>query len=233
VFGVSEFGAYDYGALFEVTSGGTYKEIHDFGAVFDGINPCNYISMDASGNIYGTTAAGGQHSCGMIWEFTKAGVYKDLHDFGPTRNDGIPYAGVTLDASGNLYGTTQGGGTYELGMVWELTSSGTFEDLHDFGASGDGTDPMSNVSIDPAGNLYGTTSSGGSITGPNYSTGGGMVWEITSFNVYKDVHDFGASGDGFNPCSGVSFDSAGDLYGATQSGGAHAAGMAWKISRGV
>ena len=131
--------------------------------------------FDLAGNLYTTTYFGGFFSGGAVVELSpKAGggyTAKVIHSFGGT-NDGLnPYAGLTLDSSGNLYGTTQGGFSpsgRSQGEVFELSpkAGGGFSEtvLYRFSTSGsDGGVPNGGVILDAAGNLYGTTSSGGSF----------------------------------------------------------------------
>jgi uncharacterized repeat protein (TIGR03803 family) len=229
----------------------------------DGNTPWAGVMIDAAGNLYGTTACGGpnasnqQDYAGNVWEITSAGVYEDLHDFGGqvTNADGSPgpdgtgsTAAPTLDSAGNLYGTASGGGPNALpdgssnpvtgsgcGIVWEITASGAYLDLHDFGGqitTAEGTQGLdgcmpyrAGVTIDEKGNLYGTAFEAGPFHDSNGVTDNtGMVWEITAAGTYKDLHDF----DGFNgywPNSSVIFDPLGNMYG-TSAG----AGTVWKIS---
>jgi len=265
------------GLVWEITASGTYQDIHDFGGTIttangsagaDGANPHAGVTFDASGNMYGTTMNGGANKAGIVWEIMPSGLYKDLHDFGGTAinangssgPDGANlWAGATLDASGNLYGTTiVGGPNNNAGMVWEITSSGAYEDLHDFGgtvtnadgsAGPDGISPASaGVTLDKSANLYGTTLIGGQSEGEYANTafgGGGVVWEITASKKYLDLYDFGASqgpdlsplatggGEGYWPLGGVALDSSGNIYG-TASGfymaGAPLNMMVWELS---
>jgi len=256
------------GIVWEITASGTYKDLHDFGGNVtnangtsgqDGLAPVCEVSFGSSGSLYGTASGGGpngqpQHGDGMVWELTASGIYKDLHDFGgsvtnangTTGPDGeLPYGGVTFDSSGNMYGTTgQGGSNGGTGMVWEITSTGTYKDLHDFGgtvtnANGksgmDGAFPAAGIKLDGA-DLYGTTDFGGS-NGDLFS--GGIAWEITASGTYKDLHDFGGTitdangmsgSDGSVPFADVAFDSSGDICGTTQDGGANGKGIVWRLA---
>jgi hypothetical protein len=258
--------------VWEITAGGVYKDLHDFGGTVtnsggiegpDGVSPIAGVTLDSAGNIFGTTLAGGPNNVnqaggGIVWEITVAGGYKDVHDFGGTvinasgkkGPDGVEPAGLAFDKVGNLYGTTDFGGPNGAvrgsGIAWEITVAGKYKDLHDFGgtvtiASGkrgqDGGTPFGGVALDASGNLYGTADFGG-------ANAGGMVWEITTVGVYKDLHDFGgkvtnADGkgglDGLQPWSGVKFDAAGNMYGTTDNGGPNTignitAGIVWEIT---
>ena len=202
------------GALWEVTAAGAYKDLHNFGPklpngkadIFFGISG---VTIDPAGNLYGTTESGGIYnpqgnkSAGGVWEMTAEGKYNVLHYFGGTvKNaggtngmDGFnPYAGVTVDALGNLYGTTEWGGPIKntagqgCGVLWEVTKAGVYKDLHDFGASAlatdglqdtDGYQPCGAVVLDNAGNIYGTTREGG-------ENDLGIFWELAT-NTVKAV----------------------------------------------
>jgi uncharacterized repeat protein (TIGR03803 family) len=263
-------GANGLGMVWELKTSGTYLDLHDFGGTVvnsngksgpDGREPYAGVTLDAGGNLYGTTSGGGSNGGGMVWEVSSSGAYADLHDFGGFvitaggsygMDGNEPYAGVTLDSVGNLYGTAGLGGRYQTaGMVWEITASGTYLDLHDFGsktvtnADGttgpDGEGPDAGVVFDSAGNMIGMTVGGGpnDIGYPGSGIGSGMVWEITASGSYRDLHDFGgtvqnANGksgpDGQQPYAGVTFDSKGDMVGTTNAGGAGSGGIVWEIT---
>ena len=126
------------------------------------------------GNLYGTTVSGGNFGDGTVFEVTPSGKETTLHSFANNDIDGIhPYAGLTV-YKGNLYGTTvSGGGTGSAaGIVFKMTPSGSETILHVFGGSPDGAFPWGGVVFDKAGNLYGTTFSGG-------ANGYGTVYQMT------------------------------------------------------
>jgi len=237
---------------------GSYINLHDFGGIVtnadgtmgpDGQNPCGNITIDAAGNLYGTTQYGGPGSNGVIWKLTKSGTYTDLHDFGNlvqtvggliVPDGALSYGPVAFDSSGNMYGTASSGGKYNTGMVWELSPAGTYLSLHDFGGSvinangvlgPDGQHPYTGVTFDSSGNLYGTTV----YSGRNSY---GMLWKITTLGAYVDVHDFGGTAtysdsttgpDGQYPYGGVAFDGAGHIYGTSEQGGALSGGVVWSL----
>jgi uncharacterized repeat protein (TIGR03803 family) len=219
--------------------GQTYIDLHDFGATStDGKNLYGGVTIDANGNVYGTASGGGLYGGGTVWEITAAGLYKDLHDFG-SGTDGITPRGVTFDRAGNLFGTTSGGGLRGpndlekgYGTIWEITNKGIYEPVYEFqgAAKDDGQNPFAGVTFDGVGNMYGTTTFGGPPGQFSAQIGFGIVWEITTAGVYKVLHDFGNGTDGQYPWAGVTFDAAGNMFGATSAGGFKDIGMIWEIT---
>jgi uncharacterized repeat protein (TIGR03803 family) len=187
-------GCYGYGCgtVFQLTLGAngkwTESVLHNFSGK-DGEEPYSALVFDAAGNLYGTTAYGGAYGVGTVFQLTPRGngTWKEtvLHDFSCDGKDGCyPYANLLLDAAGNLYGTTEEGGTYKsncgasngCGTVFRLAlgANGKWTEkvLHNFGRDMDGAIPFAGLVSDAAGNLYGTTDGGGAY-------GYGTVFEIT------------------------------------------------------
>jgi len=142
----------------------------------------------------------------------QAQTYTVLHSFTGAPNDATePNGDLVEDAAGNLYGTSWRGGTNDLGVVFKLDPSGTVTILHNFTGAADGSHPDGGLFLDPAGNLFGTATAGG-------SSGLGVVFKLDTNNVLTSLHSFKGGSDGAQPFSKlVSID--GDLYGVTQSGG--------------
>jgi uncharacterized repeat protein (TIGR03803 family) len=211
----------------------------------DGYQSYAGLISDASGNLYGTTTRGGTNlkcyseniGCGTVFELSPAagGGWTEsiLHDFNNNGTDGFePLAAMVFDASGNLYGTTQGGGSgtgcgggsLGCGTAFELTPATggwTEKVLYSFGrTSTDGYYPGGSLVFDAAGNLFGTTFQGG-------AHGYGTVFELAARagGAWAEgvLHSF-SSEDGSSPVSGLIFDAAGNLYGTTRSGGGHTQG---------
>jgi uncharacterized repeat protein (TIGR03803 family) len=230
-------GTYTYGTVFELIpqAGGGWTEnvLHSFGNGTDGANPTGLIA-DGAGNLYGTTVGGGYGS-GTVFELTpQAGggwTEKVLYSFSNGSDGGYPYAGLIFDGAGNLYGTTSEGGFYTSGTVFELTPQAgggwTEQVLHSFNyRNGDGVNPYAGLIFDGAGNLYGTTSGGGTY-------GGGTVFELTpqagggwTENV---LNSFGNGTNGASPTGSLVADGAGNLYGATSGGGTYGGGTVFEI----
>jgi uncharacterized repeat protein (TIGR03803 family) len=237
-------GASGSGTVFKLTdtsAGWTETIIHSFGLNQDGMYPYGKVIFDGAGNLYGTTLNGGG-GWGTVFEMTPNGdagwSEKLLHRFSPFPYDGYyPVAGLTLDAKGNLYGTTQNGGNCSYsqgcGTVFELTlTAGVWSEkvIHNFEIGGDGLYPSSGVIFDTFGNLYGTTPMGGK--GGNY--GNGTVYELKPNAdgswVETLLHEFGGGSDGEGPMGGLVLDSAGNLYGTTDSGGLYNGGTIFELS---
>lgn len=231
-------GAHGYGTVFElVNSSGSYSEkvLYSFAGSQsggDGANPFASLVMDSSGNLYGTTVFGGLYQEGTVFELVNSsGTYteKVLYTF-TTAGGAYPYGGLIIDGSGNLYGTTQSGGSAFYGTVFELVNSaGTYTEqvLYNFTKSGgDGGYPSAGVIIDGSGNLYGTTQQGGAI-------GVGTVFElVNSAGTYTEqvLYSFtNSGGDGSYPYGGLLADSAGNLFGTTSTGGAGFGGTVFEL----
>jgi uncharacterized repeat protein (TIGR03803 family) len=244
------------GTVFELTpqAGGGWTEttLHSFNFNgTDGYYPAASVVVDASGNVYGTTFNGGTGGCtiggspigcGVVFELTpQAGASgwteSVLHNFTGNFIDGSsPLANLIFDGSGNLYGTTAGGGTFGKGTVFELSPNGGVwmeTVLYSFeNNASDGTAPAASLVFDTAGNLYGTTSAGGNLSACQTS-GCGTVFELTPATgvswTEKIIYIFGAT-DGYLPQAGLSIDKAGNLYGTTFFGGTYGYGTAFELS---
>jgi len=222
------------GLVANVSAADKYEVIYNFAQIGDGNGAAGLIS-DAAGNLYGTAASGGAYANyanpgnGVVFKLTHEfnGQWTEtvLHSF--QGKDGIsPSPGLIFDRAGNLYGTTTLGGTYGNGVVFKLTheSNGQWAEtvLHSF-RSADGVTPNGDLVIDGAGNLYGTTQSGG-------GHGSGLVFKLSPATKIETVlHSFQGT-DGVNPSAGVIFDRVGNLYGTTFNGGALKNGTVFKLT---
>jgi uncharacterized repeat protein (TIGR03803 family) len=224
------------GIVYKLSPDGTETILYNFGASStDGTQPRWGVVMDAAGNLFGTTYAGGAYGFGTIFRITPQGGETVLHSFaGDITDGGGPFAALIKDSSGNLYGTTQFGGTGSGnpfgggGTVFEYSASGSYSILHNFaGPPSDGTQPSASLTLDGQGNLYGTAHSGGSNGEGNVfklSPGSNGSWNETI------VHNFNVVNQGQNPYAGVVLDPAGNLYGTTFVGGAYGYGCLYKIT---
>ena len=215
---------------------GTESVLWSYGTPGDGQDPRAGLIMDSAGNLFGTTSSGGANGQGTVFEVPKSasgyGAESVLWSFGAPGDGQAPRAGLLTDGSCNLYGTTTYGGAYGYGAVFEIPKTasgyGTESVLWSFGAPGDGQDPRADLIMDSAGNLFGTTSSGG-------AGGNGTVFEIpkttSGYGTESVLWSFGATPDGQNPQAGLLMDNYGNLFGTTSSGGANSHGAVFEIPK--
>jgi uncharacterized repeat protein (TIGR03803 family) len=236
----------------------TLEVLHSF-TTGDGQYPQAGLTMDAAGNLYGTTANGGVNGFGTVFQLTPnesktAWTETVLHHFCSERQgfdclDGKnPLASLIMDAAGSLYGTTaSGGASADAGVLFRLTpnetrTAWTHTVLHTFCSvdlprhpCADGQVPYGSLTMDPGGNLYGTTYYGG-------IHGRGAVFQLTpdeTGTVWTEtlLHSFcsassrrGVCRDGQNPVAGLVRDAGGNLYGTTNSGGEQNAGVVFRLT---
>ncbi len=199
------------GTVFRVNSSGVEKVLYRFTGWADGSQPNPGLVLDPQGNLFGTTSAGGltQFCCGTIFELTPSGTKRTLYRFTGGADGNIPLAALVSDSNGNLYGTTNGGGTYGFGTVFKLTPDGTETVLFSFQHT---ETALGGLALDSDGNFYGVTGNAN-----NGGTGGGSIFKLTPTGIKTVLHSFtGADGDG---PSGVILDNQGNLYGTASSGG--------------
>jgi uncharacterized repeat protein (TIGR03803 family) len=231
-------GANSSGTIFELTpvvgGGWSFNLIYSFlNNDNDGQVPSGVLTLDSSGNLYGTTVYGGSYNAGTVFKITNgADGWNEsiLYNFTGGFNGGAPIAGVIFDRLGNLYGTSYYNGGDDVGNVFKLTPTKgewIIHVIHTFTGGPDGGQPSEfDLAIDGSGNLYGTTGLGGLYNyGVAYklspSTGG--KWKETV------LHAFTNGIDGANPGCGFVFDSAGNLYGSTNNGGADGYGVVFEV----
>src|ERR1022692_3387487 len=186
--------------------------LHAFGSVPKGAYPYAGLIRDSAGNLYGTTYQGGKANAGVVYGVDAAGQEKVLYSFTGLADGGNPYGGVVPDSAGNLYGTTSAGGTSGYGVVFKLDKAGQETVLYAFTGGADGGYSYAGVIRDSAGNLYGTTSSGG-------TAGYGVVFEVNTCGQETVLYSFTGGADGGYSYAGVIRGSAGNLYGTTSAGG--------------
>jgi len=162
------------GVVFQVDPAGSETVLYGFQAGADGVGPSADLVRDEAGNLYGTAGGSGGVGCGLVFEVDPAtGKETVLYAF-TCGNDGEnPHGGVIRDSAGNLYGTTEGGGSGGYGTVFKLDTAGNITVFHSFSGP-DGSEPFGDLAQDAAGNLYGVTLFGGNYAGPCLVLGG--VW---------------------------------------------------------
>jgi len=214
------------GVVYRVDAPGQETVLYTFTGGPGGGNANSALIRDPAGNLYGTATNGGTANAGVVYELKKAGTgftEKVLYNFTGAPDGSYPWAGVVRDWAGNLYGTTQAGGSANLGTVYELDTSGTETVLYNFPGPADGSNPNAGViACDSTGNLYGTTYYGGPANA-------GVVYKLDATGHETVLHSFTGGPDGGNPWAGVICDSAGNLYGTTVNGGKANAGVVFML----
>lgn len=216
--------------------------LHRFTGGVDGGIPYAGLVQDAAGNLYGTTYSGGTYDYGVVFKLSTTGGLAVLYNFTGGADGAYPYAGVVLDAEGNLYGTTYGGGNSSCfrpippsggrstrwddlrapipqagcGVVFKVDTTGKETALHAF-TGADGNEPQAGLIRDLAGNLYGTTYVGGDLNCEGY--GCGVVFKLSPTRKLTVLHTFTDGAAGGFPDAGLIRDLAGNLYGTTLYGG--------------
>jgi uncharacterized repeat protein (TIGR03803 family) len=221
--------------------GQTQKTLYSFTGGADGAYPSGLVA-DIHFHLYGVTNAGGNTECnsslstgcGTVFQLTanSSGWSETvLHVFSQATDGGNPGAPAILDASGNLYGSTQYYGPYSFGALWQLTpTSGTWKEnvLHSFTGGRDGF-YNSGLTFDAKGHLFGAMFAGG-------ASSDGLIFQLvpTTGGKWNDniLYNFaGGSTDGNAPSAAVTLDLHGDMYGTTYEGGPHLSGTVFEAKR--
>jgi uncharacterized repeat protein (TIGR03803 family) len=224
------------GAIFKVSRQGTrWKESTVYGFTSsDGSAPEAGLVSDSEGNFYGTTSSGGSGGkyctgeCGTVFKLAHDAeghwIRSLLYIFKGGSDGASPRSGLIFDQTGNLYGTTWTGGDSNLGTVYKISNvSGHWAEsvLYSFQDIADGGNPVGGVIFDAEGNLYGTTSYGGTYA---YGTVYKLSPSSSGTWTKSVLYSFRGGSDGGSPDSGLIFDTAGNLYGTTVGGGENCSG---------
>jgi uncharacterized repeat protein (TIGR03803 family) len=231
-------GTFGCGMVYELAQvgGGMETVLYTFQGGLDGRSPAGGVIRDAAGNLYGTTLEGGGYGCGgsgcgTVFELSPSPsgwTETILHSFQGSTDGDLPYAGLTMDAAGNLYGSTSSDGPGNGGTVFELSPNGsswTFSTLYSLTGIFLGG-PQDALTLDNAGSIYGAAQYDGA-----YSQG--SVFKLTYANgswLYTDIYDFASAGSGGWLFDGLVLDRQGNIFGTTFHGGVHAYGNAFKIT---
>jgi uncharacterized repeat protein (TIGR03803 family) len=212
-------GAYGLGTVFKLDPAGKETVLHSFNqSNGDGFAPFGgSLLRDAAGNLYGTAAGG------TVFKLDPSETFTVLHSFFQNGDGMEPTGTLTRDQAGNLYGATFYGGAFNFGTIFKIDTTNTETLLHSFSAThGDGAVPGGGLVRDRAGNLYGTTNSGGA----SYF---GTVFKLDPSGTETILHTFSGT-DGSVPDLGLVRDSKGNLYGTTQYGGKYGGGVVFKVT---
>ncbi len=243
-------GTMNEGVVFEMNrrgSGWTVVPLYSFQGTYDGAVPYGPVTIGPDGSLYGTTLGGGSFQgeycegggCGVVFRLRPPAIAPEsvitpwnesvLVAFNATDGNEPIYPLLLFDQAGNIYGTTQFGGSTDNGVVFELTpyGSGWTETVlyGGFGSGDAGQSPFAGVIMDSSGNLYGTASTGGPLLA-------GVAYELMpTQSGYQEVLLHSFSGDtGISPYAGLVMDQAGNLYGATEQGGPTNCGVIYELS---
>ena len=223
------------GVVFEVKAGSnaitvlaTFSSDDSENGIIKGTQPYGNVVLDRSGDLWGTTAYGGQYGHGTVFEL-KAGdsSITNIDSFYGANNGIRPQCGLAFDSNGDLFGTTTDGGLFGNGIIFEVPA-GTkeavklynFHALNSDGTNDTGATPLGGVIADSNGNIYGTTSSGGFY-------GDGTVFKLNN-GQFSTLASFNGS-NGLNPESALIMDASGNLFGTCYGGGANKLGTVFEV----
>lgn len=228
---VVEFGG--CGAIFKYATDGTETMLYGFSGGKDGADVEAGLILDKKGNLFGTASAGGllancteglSPGCGVVFRLSPDGKEKTLYAFKGGNDGWSPIGSLVKDKSGNLYGTTQAGGSTSAcngvgcGIVFKIAPDGTETILHDFTGGSDGQHPAAGMITDAKGNLYGTSQGEYYPARPaapqtqNYGT----VFKITPDGAFRVLYTFSNGTNGANPVANLAKGPNGVLYGTTE-----------------
>lgn len=225
------------GTIFKLTPGGKLITLYTFAGGTDGGIPKAGLIRAPDGTFYGTASVGGSPDgmcstnsalpgCGVVFKFRLPATYSVVHAFTGVPDGWQPWAPLTNDAAGNLYGTTIWGGSTAdgfpcvqdgsmgCGVVFKIDTAGNESVLHAFSGPADGKFPLyGRLTIDGGGNVYGVTSTGGS------GGGFGVVFALDPAGNESILYSFTGGADGGTPVGGLFRDARGNLYGTTEAYG--------------
>jgi uncharacterized repeat protein (TIGR03803 family) len=178
LYGTAENGgiyASGAGTIFRISTSGVFTVLHNFNGTNDGAVPIAGLVQAVDGNFYGTTLQGGTYNQGTVFEITPSGAFTTLYSFTGGTDGAEPWGGLVQATNGNLYGTTQQGGTYGDGTVFQIAPTGPLTTIAQFDGY-QGATPEGNLVQGPDGNLYSATFGGG-------QGGNGAFFSITNFGA--------------------------------------------------
>lgn len=222
LYGTAELGgANKYGTAFRVTTNGGLTTLAAFN-YFDGYNPTELFQA-INGSFYGTTLEGGASGAGSVFQLGTNGMLTGLFSFNYTNGGGfLPYAGLVQTPDGNFFGTTDEGGAYGSGTIFEMSSAGVLTNIYSFTGGDDGGNPAARLTLAADGNLYGTTAYGGFYDD-------GTIFRISPAGILTTLVQFNGS-NGANPQSALVQGADGNFYGTTANGGASNAGAVFLVN---
>jgi uncharacterized repeat protein (TIGR03803 family) len=222
-----------FGTIFKVTADSVLTTMHTFNST-DGAQPVAGLTLASDGNFYGTTSAGGANNAGTIFQITPTGTLTTLHNFNVS-DGSTPYSGLVEATNGAFYGTTTAGGKNGGGIVFKMAFSGSLTTIYNFCSlpnCADGSFPRGTLIQAVGGNLFGTTTEGGPISGCDMANCG-TIFKITPAGKLATLYNFCSEPnclDGGQTGSGVIQGTDGLFYGSTTNGGANLYGTLFRIN---
>jgi uncharacterized repeat protein (TIGR03803 family) len=222
LYGTTPYGGMQ-GMVYKLSPSGTETTVYNFTPAPGGTTASAGVTRDETGNLYGAAQKGGPSNWGVVCMVDAAGREKVLYSFTGGADGGSPEWAPVVDSEGNVYGTTQGGGSAPgssgFGVVYKVGTSGEETVLHTFTGGADGGYPNF-LTTDKAGNLYGTAWYG--------VYGGGVLYRIDKSGQQAILYSFTGGADGANPGSPI-LDRAGNVYGVAAGGGTYGWGAIFKV----
>lgn len=213
-----DYGGPGEGIVYQMSPDGTFSNLFSF----DGTNgeyPQPGLVLGADGCFYGTTAQGGTNNMGIVFKITTNGAFTLLHSFTGGSDGAVPYQGLAIGNEGELYGTTQSGGSSDDGTVFKITTNGVLSTVYSF-QSLHGTVPYPPVAEGADGTLYGMNDVGG---------GEGEIYQISTNGIFTVLLYFNGL-DGASPTGGLVLGNGGAFFGITGSGGTNNAGTVFSMT---
>ncbi|HLZ39955.1 MAG TPA: choice-of-anchor tandem repeat GloVer-containing protein [Candidatus Sulfotelmatobacter sp.] len=226
------------GTVFKLTPGGQESILYRFTGLNDGALPTISVTADSAGNVYGATLnevqAGGAGGNGDVYKIDTKGTFTILHSFcaiDPNCSDGqYPMSGLIPDASGNLYGSTDGGGQFNGGTIYKITPFDVESVLYSFPNEYESQN-WGNLTRDSLGNFYGVT-----VAGTLNTIDGGKVFKVSSTGVETVPFSFCVTQPGCiagdEPEAPLQIDKSGNIFGVVTQGGKHGSGGVFKLTPG-
>ena len=215
------------GTVFRITTNNVFTPLYSFTGGHDGAEPRGGLLQASDGNLYGTTANGGTNFDGTVFRISTNDVFTPLYSFTGGHDGTFPEATLVQASDGNLYGTAyQGGISNDItgyGTIFRITTNGVLTPLHSFTNGVDGAAPAAGLVSANDGNLYGTTTDGG-------TNGYGVVFQITTNGVFTSLYSFTDGHDGADPNAALVQASDGNLYGTTYEGGTNGYGTLFRVT---
>lgn len=219
-------GATNMGTVFSVTTTGTQTILYSFkGGTTDGANPTGGLTLGTDGNFYGTTQQGGSTTEGVIFKITPTGTITILHNFNAGADGAFPWGPPILGSDGNFYGTTAAGGLKGNGIVYKMTSTGSFTTIYKFDVT-HGFAPIAPPTQGTDGFLYIPVSEGGS----SYC---GTIVKLSTSGVLNNSFSFPCGSGGSFPIGPLVQAANGNFYSTTQNGGTNGEGTTYQVTTGL